>query len=555
MWLWTRQKSPPVGRRPPKVSSIRPLRATQSASPTQGWIASADELYSLLTVLVTRLATRHELRALRFPNAGCWPMAQHHGSHSLEVGGVGAGGVELDDDGHAARTGNLWTCFAHIITAVIGCGVLALSWSVAQLGWVGGPVAMLCFAFVTYLSAFLLSHCYRSPASDDGSLKRQRNYTYMDAVRTHLELARATRPGEKRTWLCGLFQYLNMYGTAIAYTITTATCLRAIVRANCYHSQGHSAPCGAGGDHLYMLLFGAAQAVLSLIPNFHSMAWLSAVAAVMSFTYATIGLGLGLAKTIENGAIKGSVAGVPMSTAPQKVWRVAQAIGDIAFAYPYTIVLLEIQDTLKSPPPESETMQKGNVLAVLATTFFYLAVGCFGYAAFGNAAPGNLLTGFGFYEPYWLIDFANACIVLHLLGGYQMFSQQIFTFADRSLAARFPNSAFVNKSYAVKVPGAPASWSYSLNLQRLCFRTAYVASTTGLALLFPYFNEVLGVLGAVVFWPLAIYLPVEMYCVQRGVLPWTRTWVALQAFSVVCFVVGTFAFVGSVEGVIRKRLG
>lgn len=83
--------------------------------------------------------------------------------------------------------GNIWTCFAHIITAIIGAGVLALSWSVAQLGWVGGPIAMLCFAFVTYLSAFLLSHCYRSPVhSDDGSQKRQRNYTYMDAVRTHL---------------------------------------------------------------------------------------------------------------------------------------------------------------------------------------------------------------------------------------------------------------------------------------------------------------------------------------------------------------------------------
>ena len=34
--------------------------------------------------------------------------------------------------------------------------------------------------------------------------------------------------------------------------------------------------------------------------------------------------------------------------------------------------------------------------------------------------PGNPLTGFGFYEPYWLIGFANACIVLHLLGGYQV---------------------------------------------------------------------------------------------------------------------------------------
>jgi amino acid permease len=79
-------------------------------------------------------------------------------------------------------SGNLWTCVAHIITAVIGCGVLALSWSVAQLGWVAGPIAMVCFAFVTYISAFLLSHCYRSP----GSEKMQRNYSYMDAVRVHL---------------------------------------------------------------------------------------------------------------------------------------------------------------------------------------------------------------------------------------------------------------------------------------------------------------------------------------------------------------------------------
>ena len=50
-----------------------------------------------------------------------------------------------------------------------------------------------------------------------------------------------------------------------------------------------------------------------------------------------------LSNLSENGAIKGSVAGVPMSTPAQKVWRVAQALGDIAFAYPYTIVLLEIQ--------------------------------------------------------------------------------------------------------------------------------------------------------------------------------------------------------------------
>lgn len=43
-----------------------------------------------------------------------------------------------------------------------------------------------------------------------------------------------------------------------------------------------------------------------------------------------------------------------------------------------------------------------------------------GYAAFGNDAPGNLLTGFGFYEPFWLVDFSNVCIVLHLVGAFQV---------------------------------------------------------------------------------------------------------------------------------------
>ncbi|KAL6899440.1 hypothetical protein ACP4OV_006098 [Aristida adscensionis] len=462
-------------------------------------------------------------------------MAQHS-SQPFEV----AAAPELDDDGRARRTGNLWTCVMHIITGEIGIGVLALSWSVAQLGWVGGPVAMVCFASVMYVSAFMMIHCYRSPDS-----QKRRNYSYMDAVSSHL--------GAKRSWLCGLFQYLCFYGTATAYTITTATCLSAIDKANCYHAQGHDASCGSQRDHLYMLLFGAAQLVLSFIPNFHSMAWLSVVAAIMSFFYSAIGIGLGIAQVVENRTIKGSIAGVPMHTTIQKVWRVAQAVGDIAFAFPYTIVILEIQDTLKSSPPESETMRKGNAIAGLVVTVLFFSVSCLGYAAFGDAAPGNLLTGFGFYEPYWLIDFANACIVLHVLGGYQLFSQQIFSFADRWLAARFPESTFVNSFYTIRVPGLPIS--YRLNLQRLCFRMAYVASTTGLAMLFPYFNEVLGVLGAITFWPLVIYLPVEMYCVQKSILPWTPKWVALQAFSAVCLVVGAFALVGSVVGVVLKRIG
>ncbi|CAN6450470.1 unnamed protein product [Victoria cruziana] len=338
-----------------------------------------------------------------------------------------------------------------------------------------------------------------------------------------------------------------MYGTGIAYTITSAISMRAIERSNCFHREGHQAAC-TYGDSFYMLAFGLIQIICSQIPDFHNMSWLSTVAAIMSFCYSTIGFGLGVAKVIGNGKAKGTIEGIPSS---QKVWKVSQALGDIAFAYPYSMILLEIEDTIKSPPPENRTMKQASAAAIVITTFFYLCCGCFGYAAFGNETPGNLLTGFGFYEPYWLIDFANACIVLHLIGGYQVYSQPVFAFMERWLSSKYPNQGFINKFYTIKIPCLPP---YRTNFFRICFRTAYVASTTGIAMLFPYFNEVLGVLGALNFWPLAIYFPVQMYFVQKKVRRWSQKWVVMQSFSLICLSVSLFSLVGSIEGLISEKL-
>lgn len=82
------------------------------------------------------------------------------------------------------------------------------------------------------------------------------------------------------------------------FVIVYAICRRAIQRANCYHRYGHDAPCSVGGDGYYMLLFGLAQVVLSQIPGFREMTGLSVFAAVMSFFYSFVGVGLGVAKVI-----------------------------------------------------------------------------------------------------------------------------------------------------------------------------------------------------------------------------------------------------------------
>jgi len=47
----------------------------------------------------------------------------------------------------------------------------------------------------------------------------------------------------------------------------------------------------------------------------------------------------------ENGKISGSMTGISIGavTQTQKIWRSFQALGDIAFAYSYSLILIEIQ--------------------------------------------------------------------------------------------------------------------------------------------------------------------------------------------------------------------
>lgn len=122
-----------------------------------------------------------------------------------------------------------------------------------------------------------------------------------------------------------------------------------------------------------MIGFGFAEIIFSQIPGFKELRWLSVLAAVMSFTYSTIGLGLGIAKVAgnynylilnllakillpkkaikqacvfpETGKFGGNITGVSVGviTATEKMWRTFHALGDLAFAYSFSIILIEVQ--------------------------------------------------------------------------------------------------------------------------------------------------------------------------------------------------------------------
>ncbi|KAI4306273.1 hypothetical protein L6164_029565 [Bauhinia variegata] len=110
------------------------------------------------------------------------------------------------------RTGNAWSAVAHIITALIGAGVLSLSWSVAQLGWIAGPLVLILFAITTLVQSSLLCDCYRFPDPEYGTI---RTSSYIAAVKLYL--------GETKQKVAGVMAYVDLFGTAAAYVITTAT--------------------------------------------------------------------------------------------------------------------------------------------------------------------------------------------------------------------------------------------------------------------------------------------------------------------------------------------
>ncbi|EOA39339.1 hypothetical protein CARUB_v10012383mg [Capsella rubella] len=464
-------------------------------------------------------------------------MDTHHNPSAVEMGDTAVKNV--DDDGRQKRTGTFLTASAHIITAVIGSGVLSLAWALAQLGWVAGTIVLVSFAVITYYTSTFLSDCYRGPDSITGT----RNYSYMGVVRAYL--------GGRKVQLCGLAQYVNLVGVTIGYTITASISLVAIGRSNCYHEKGHKAKCSVS-NYPYMASFGVVQIILSQIPNFHEISFLSIIAAVMSFSYASIGIGLAISSVASGNVgkteVTGTVIGVDV-TATEKVWKSFQAIGDMAFSYAFTTILIEIQDTLRSSPPENKVMKRATLAGVSTTTVFYILCGCLGYAAFGNHAPGDFLTDFGFYEPYWLVDFANACIALHLIGAYQVYAQPFFQFVESNCNKKWPQNNFINREYSTKVP---LLGKFRVNLFRLVWRTCYVVMTTVVAMTFPFFNAILGLLGALSFWPLTVYFPVSMHMAQKKVQKYSRRWLALNLLLWVCLIVSCLAATGSIIGLIKS---
>jgi proton-coupled amino acid transporter len=408
-----------------------------------------------------------------------------------------------------STAGNTLTASGHIITAVIGGGVLTLPYSMASLGWIGGPICFVLFASITLYTAQLLADLYII----DG--KRMRTYTMM--VETVMG-----RPGKIAI---GVVQQFNLVLTALAYTVTAGQAMQNLAKSACGSEKVADGECF---DSFWKMavIFGALQIIMSFGESLERYWWASMIGAAMSFGYSIIGLVLACVYFDT----KGTIQGIQLETSSATAWNMLNAIGAILFAYSFSFILLEIQDTLHSPKGMKHgpiiPMKRAVNICVSIMTSFYIAIAVFGYLSQGNEVQPYILDSFP-DAPAWVTDAANAMVLVHMIPAYQVWSQPHFEW----LQIQFPIFEH-NRVY------------------KYGYRILYVCVVTFFAILLPFFGIILGFVGAVGFWPATIFFPIECWC--KVFRPGRKQRIAMQCLDVFCFCVTVACIVASVQSIVAN---
>jgi amino acid permease len=246
--------------------------------------------------------------------------------------------------------------------------------------------------------------------------------------------------------------------------------------------------------------------LLSQLPEYTHLGWVSAFGALMSIGYCAIATGLAAAYRVQGGGPAASYVSSTL-TEPSPVKRVINlfaAMSTVLFAYGGHNIALEIQATLPRPPTVKRMMRGVNIAFVI-TGALYLAVSVSGYHALGSATGPNIILAMT-NGPAWLRALARAMVVVHVLAAYQVYTHPVFDWIE-SGAGRIAARAGCGS--------LASAFSYGSWPSRLLLRTVYVVLVTLVAILVPFFTDLMGLIGAVAITPTTFLLPPLLWLFVR----------------------------------------
>ncbi|XP_076905728.1 lysine histidine transporter 2-like [Bidens hawaiensis] len=393
----------------------------------------------------------------------------------------------------------------HNVTTMVGAGVLSLPFALSELGW-GFGVTMLTMSWMITL------------------------YTLWQMVQMH-EMVPGKRFdryhelgqhafGEK----LGLFlvvpqQLVVEVGTCIVYMVTGGKSLEKVQQLLCPN-------CKPMRTTYYILMFSSVQFALAHLPNFNSITIVSVAAAIMSLSYSFISW----IASWNRGADADVEYSLRSKTHVGQMFDMFSALGNVAFAYAGHNVVLEIQATIPSTPekPSKGPMWQGCFCAYIIVAICYFPVAIIGYYIFGNKVDDNILITLD--HPPWLIAMANMFVIIHIIGGYQIFSMPVYDMIETYLV----------KSRKFR-PSAPL---------RFTVRTSFVVFTAFVAITIPFFGGLLGFFGGFALAPTSYYLPCVIWLILKRPRKWSLSWCT----NWFCIVFGVLLMVLAPIGALRSLI-
>ncbi|GAB2269713.1 Lysine histidine transporter 2 [Dionaea muscipula] len=401
------------------------------------------------------------------------------------------------------RNAKWWFSAFHNVTAMVGAGVLGLPYAMSELGWGPGVTVMTLSWIVTLYTLWQMVEMHEMVAG-----KRFDRYH---------ELGQHAFGDKLGLWVVVPQQLMVEVGVNIVYMVTGGRSLKKV----------HDTVCPNCKDirlTFFIMIFGSVHFFLSHLPSFNSITAVSVAAAVMSLSYSTIAW----AASVHKGVVPNVDYGSRASSGIGRMFGFFGALGDVAFAFAGHNVVLEIQATIPSTPgkPSKKPMMKGVIIAYIVVALCYFPVAIIGYWIFGNSVEDNILISL--QKPAWLVAMANAFVVVHVIGSYQVFAMPVFDMMESWLVL-------------------------NMNLKpsrmlRFFTRTSYVALTMLLGMSFPFFGGLLGFFGGFAFAPTTYFLPCIMwlaiYKPKKFGFSWLTNWF--------CIIVGVILMILAPIGALRQ---
>lgn len=126
-------------------------------------------------------------------------------------------------------------------------------------------------------------------------------------------------------------------------------------------------------------------------------------------------------------------------------------------------------------------------------------------------------------------------VFVHMFSAVQVFTQPLYATVEDKAIRTWPDHPLLNKYWV---------------LTKIVWRSVYMSFTVFISALLPFFSQIVGLVGAIIYWPTAIFFPIMLWLVVFP--PKLSVRLLLQALNVALLGVALVSIVGSVRSIVQN---